>query len=96
MHYLDKLIKYAYDKNFNISLITNGVLLNKKFIEKNKNYIRMIGISVDSLLEETNIITGRHSEKNIALNKSEYIEKCKYIKDANIKLKINTLVTKKL
>lgn len=96
MHYLDKLIKYAYDKNFNISLITNGVLLNKKFIEKNKNYIRMIGISVDSLLEETNIITGRHSEKNIALNKSEYIEKCKYIKDAYIKLKINTLVTKKL
>lgn len=43
VHYLDKLIKYAYDKNFNISLITNGVLLNKKFIEKIKTiYVRLV------------------------------------------------------
>lgn len=89
---IQDIIDYIYAKKLDISIITNGYYLSEDFIDKNKNKISMIGISVDSLNDNTNIVIGR-CQNGITLSKDKLISLCKLIKDNNIKLKINTCVT---
>ena len=90
---IDNIIRYIKSKDIEVSIITNGYFLNDTFIEKHKNNISMIGISVDSLDDNTNIKIGRVC-KDIVLSKEQIIEKCKQIKSNGIKLKINTCLLK--
>ena len=90
---IQKIIDYIYSKDMDVSIITNGMLLTKEFIENNKNKLSMIGISVDSLKETTNRIIGRcFNEKT--LTKEELINVCKHIKNNGINLKINICISK--
>lgn len=91
--FINELIDYCFDKKIKVSIVTNGSLLTKEFIERNKKKLCMIGISIDSLNEETNEKIGRCC-KNKILNKEKLIQICKLIKDCGIKLKINTVVSK--
>ncbi|MDE6967145.1 MAG: viperin family antiviral radical SAM protein, partial [Clostridia bacterium] len=91
--FINELIDYCFNKKIKVSIVTNGSLLTKEFIESNKKKLCMIGISIDSLNEETNKKIGRCC-KNKILNKEQLIEICKIIKDCGIKLKINTVVSK--
>lgn len=90
---IDRLIEYIASKKIKISIITNGYYLNDSFIRKNKNHIETIGISVDSLDYDTNIMIGRCFNNNV-LSEEKIIYLSKRIKDAGIKLKINTCVSK--
>lgn len=90
---IDRIIEYIYSKNIKISIITNGYYLDERFIQKHKEKIEMIGISVDSLNHETNIKIGRCFKTN-TISKEQLIYISKLIKDANIKLKINTCISK--
>lgn len=91
--YLQDVIDYAFKKNIDVSLVTNGSLLTKEFIIDNKDKLTSIGISVDSLNEDTNIKIGR-CQKNKVLNNDSIIELCECIKSNGIKLKINHCVSK--
>ncbi len=91
--FINELIDYCFNKKIKVSIVTNGSLLTKEFIERNKNKLYMIGISIDSLNEETNEKTGRCC-KNKNLNIVQLIEICKLIKDCGIKLKVNTVISK--
>lgn len=91
--YLQEIIDYIYSLNIKVSLVTNGSLLTKEFIEKNKTKLETIGISVDSLNENTNMRIGRCS-KGKTLNEGELVKICKTIKENGIKLKINLCVSK--
>ena len=79
-----------------LSLITNGSILTKKFIDDHIKSFSMIGISIDSFDYESNVKIGRSTNKKVILDIADLIEKiayCKYInKDLNIK--INTVVNK--
>lgn len=90
---INEIIDYIYSKNIKVSIITNGYYLTKEFISKNKTKISCIGISVDSLDYDTNLKIGR-CEKNNTIDSNALIELCKYIKESNIRLKINTCLSK--
>ena len=90
---IDDIIYYIKSKDIEVSIITNGYFLDDTFIEKHKNNISMIGISMDSLDDNTNKKIGR-VYKNKVLSETEIIEKCKKIKNKGMKLKINTCLLK--
>ena len=91
---IDKIIDYIYSKGIKVSLITNGFYLNKEFIDRHKNQLYCIGISVDSLNAETNRLIGRCQINEECLETNHLTDICQYIKDSDIKLKINTCVSK--
>lgn len=49
-----KIVKYASDLGMEIKLLTNGILLTRKFIESLSQYISSVQISIDGFSEETN------------------------------------------
>ncbi|MDR2410889.1 MAG: viperin family antiviral radical SAM protein [Bacteroidales bacterium] len=82
-----ELIDYISLKNIQCSIITNGSLLNRKFIDSVVGKLYMIGISIDGTTEKTNDKLGRITIKNI-------INICEYIKEKGIILKINVCVSR--
>ena len=91
---IDQIIDYIYQKGLKVSLITNGYYLTKEFINRHKKQLCTIGISVDSLNDDTNKIIGRCQLNGKNLEQEKLILMCKYIKSKGIKLKINTCVSK--
>jgi radical S-adenosyl methionine domain-containing protein 2 len=90
---LDRLIQYIASKNIEASIITNGLLLNKKRVHSFSGMVSMIGMSIDSLNDTTLREMGRCTSKNEVLGQERCIALCKSIKANGIKLKINTLVS---
>jgi len=95
---LPKLIKFSKDLGVFTSLISNGTRLTKKFLEQTYKDIDLIGLSIDSAIEEINYQLGRcltrnnekikpYSHINLIKNRVELIKKY------NVPLKINTVVT---
>ena len=93
---LGELIKYANNLGMATSIVTNGYYFTEKegekFLKNYGQYIDWIGISLDSGVEDVELQLGRghgdHVEKvknAVKLIKQEY---------PNIKLKINTTITK--
>ncbi len=93
--YLLQLIKQAHNLGFKTSIVTNGFNLVHHFDECKElfNLLYGIGISVDSLNPETNRLIGRVCNKQV-IKREEYEKLCKYIRQRNIPLKINTVVSK--
>jgi radical S-adenosyl methionine domain-containing protein 2 len=97
---LDKNIEhkiiYAYKKNLKVSIITNGDLLTEKFILDNAKYLDILGLSIDSMNDETNIKIGRATLTLKLPKYNEIISLIKLAKKVNpkIKIKINTVVNR--
>lgn len=91
---IDELIEYIKSRGVNVSIVTNGILLNEYFIEKHSKNLETIGISMDSLSEDTLINLNCKTPKNEILTKERLFEIANIIKEFGIKLKINTVVTK--
>jgi radical S-adenosyl methionine domain-containing protein 2 len=91
-HYLEALCRYCKNElNLEkVSIVTNGTLVKEHFIQKNHNYIDMIGVSLDSFDEEINKKIGRGTGKNV-IQAFKIAEMCKKY---NIKFKLNTVVCK--
>ncbi|NLB64576.1 MAG: radical SAM protein [Fibrobacter sp.] len=92
----NKLVEYirtAKEMGLETSLITNGFLL-KKHIEV-ADSLDMLGISVDSLDESTNMKIGRNCGSKV-LSQGELFEVVKSVqqRNPNIKLKFNSVVNK--
>lgn len=85
--YIQELIDFIVEQGYQCSLITNGSRLTTSFIERNRSKLTMIGISVDSLDDETNRRIGRFPLP-------ELTKVCSAIKANGIKLKINICVGK--
>lgn len=89
---IQTIIDYIYSKGIDVSIITNGYYLTEEFIINNKDKLSMIGISVDSLNHNTNLKIGRVC-KGETISKKRLIDICNFIKNNEIKLKINTCIT---
>lgn len=87
--WIHEVIVYSKEIGLTTSIITNGSLLTDGVLQKLKGNLDWIGISIDSLNNETNMKIGR-TYKN-ELNYHELIDK---IKTYGFKLKINTVVNK--
>lgn len=84
---IQKIIDYINSKDIKVSIVTNGSLLTEEFIEKNKDVIETIGISVDSIVDDVNKSIGRINEK--VLTKTEILNLCNLVNKYDIRLKIN-------
>ncbi len=84
---INYIIEKAFNLGFNVSIISNGSLINKEFLDDNSKYLSTIGISIDSLNNETNNKIGRLINKN-------YKDVLKLINQYDINLKINTVINK--
>ena len=91
---IDELIEYIKSKGIDVSIITNGILLNEYFIEKHSKNLETIGLSMDSMCENTLINLNCKTIKNEIFTKEKLFSIAKKIKDFGIKLKINTVVSK--
>ena len=93
--YLPLLVKEAKALGFVVSIITNGyeLIYNEDHYKSLYKSLDIIGLSVDSLNHFTNCTIGRciHN-KSIPLK--DYQNLCNTIKENNITLKINTVVSK--
>jgi radical S-adenosyl methionine domain-containing protein 2 len=87
VHHLQDVIDHVVSKGLKCSIITNGSLLNRDFINNNMNKLSMIGISIDSIDDAMNRMIGRRSIKDL-------FDLCDAIKQANIILKINICVSR--
>lgn len=92
--WLDELIYYIYNKGIDVSIITNASFLTKDKIDNYKDKLSMIGVSIDSLDEETNKKIGRCTRKGKTINYDYLVEVMNYAKSNGIILKVNTVVSK--
>lgn len=87
--WLTEVITYSKNIGFTTSIITNGSFLNQHKLEQWSEILDWIGISIDSLNNDTNIKIGR-THRNII----DYYDLIRIIKSYNYKIKINTVVNK--
>lgn len=71
-----------------VSIISNGVLIKKDWLEKNGKYIDVLGVSCDSFDENTNIKIGRGTGENVPM----LFKISSWCRDLKIKFKLNTVV----
>lgn len=88
-----QIIKAAQAYGFSLSAITNGSLLDDELVALIARHFAVIGFSVDSLNESTNLKIGRKSSKK-AMQSDEVLANIQAIKALNpaIGIKINTVV----
>jgi len=91
---IDEVIEYINSKNIQVSLITNGHLLSEERISRFKGRVSMIGLSIDAFQPELLRKMGRCTKSNEILSLDRCIALCKSIQENNIKLKINTVVSR--
>ncbi|MFI3211357.1 MAG: viperin family antiviral radical SAM protein [Peptostreptococcaceae bacterium] len=90
---LQELIDYIHSKNIDISIITNGYLLSSNFLEKNKDKIETIGISIDSFDEDMLRKLDCTYKGNI-FDFDKFKALAIKTKELGMNLKINTVVSK--
>ena len=87
--WIDQVIGHSKSIGLTTSIITNGSFLSDEFLNTNKGQLDWIGLSIDSLNDETNTKIGRISKHN-----PNYYELVSRIKMHGFKLKINTVVNR--
>ena len=91
--HLDELIDYASSLGIRVSIVTNGSLLTPDRIRAWQGKVSCIGISIDSLDDTTNVTIGRCC-RNKGIDLSRWISLAKTIRECDIDLKINTVVSR--
>ena len=93
---LQPLVEEACSLGFECTIITNGFYLvhNADSLSWLFNKVSSIGISIDSLAQETNRKIGRCTSSEKTLLRGDYEKLCREIKEKGIRLKINTVVSK--
>ena len=90
---LDELIRYTYSLGISVSIVTNGSLLTPERIHSWNGLVSCIGISIDSLCENTNIQIGRCYRGSVK-TMEDWLAIATAIHECGIALKINTVVSK--
>jgi len=93
--WLPELIKTAKLAGMTTTIVTNGSKLNDTFLRQNKDYLDWIAISIDSLNQETNLISGRAISGKTPLTIEYYKSVSEKVKQYGYGLKINTVVNSK-
>ena len=93
--WLPDLVIYAKSLGLKTSIVTNGtvILKDKDYLRKFKGNLDIVGLSIDSIIDETNLESGRAFKGKYAIAEEEYILIAERIKSENIQLKINTVVS---
>lgn len=87
--HLDEAIEYSKQIGLVTSIITNGSLITEEWLDKMVGTLDWVGVSIDSLDDNTNRSIGRVYKGHM-----NYVKLCNLIKSKGFKLKINTVVNK--
>lgn len=93
-NWLPELIATAKKAGMTTMVVSNGSQLTDKFLESNRNILDWIAISIDSLIDETNLKTGRAIMGNKPLHLEDYKLLAYKVKKFGYGLKINTVVNR--
>lgn len=88
--YLFELMKIAHENNIKNNIITNGRNLTHNIIDEIEEFTDYITLSLDALDDDVNNNLGRGIDHG-----KHIIELLDYIQHKNIKVKLNSIVTKK-
>ena len=88
--YLGELIDYSKDLALITGVVSNGARITQQFVNQYGNNIDWIGLSLDSGDEDVQKYLGRGNGNYVQTT----INKSKMIKNAGIKLKINSVITR--
>lgn len=91
--WLPDLVKYAKALGLTTNIVTNGFVLTKNYLDLFEDSLDWVTLSIDSLSEEKLFLIGRTVNGRI-ITLNEYIERAFLIKEKNIRLKINTVISK--
>lgn len=92
-NWLPELVILAKSLKMTTAIVTNGSMLNQKYIDLFQNSLDWVTLSIDTLTDEEASIVGR-TVNRIPINLDYYKYLCLLIKKNNIKLKINTVVSR--
>ena len=88
-HLVD-FIDFSKSSGLTVSIVTNASLLNERTLAELRGVVDWIGASVDSARESTELELGRGHGNHVELSRRA----CEAIRKAEIRLKVNTVVTK--
>jgi radical S-adenosyl methionine domain-containing protein 2 len=93
--WLPELVIYAKEIGFKTSIVTNGSMIFKdeSYIKRFEGKLDIVGLSIDSINDATNLKSGRATAGKMVLTSTDYKEISKRVKSENIYLKINTVVS---
>lgn len=89
----DELVFATRDFGLRVSMVSNGYSLLKKGISEAIRAVELVGVSIDSLTDITNVSIGR-AVKGRTISESEWLELFALLREAKVELKINTTLTK--
>jgi radical S-adenosyl methionine domain-containing protein 2 len=85
-----EFVRFAKELDFVVSVVSNGYYLTRDIILDLKPFVDWIGLSIDSADEEVEVVLGRGKGGHV----KRVLELSEMVREARIKLKINTTVTK--
>lgn len=91
--WLSNLIIRAKKHGMVTSIVTNGSRITRQWLDGLDGSLDWIGLSIDSIDPEKLIRLGRARAGKIPMSEDQYINKVELIKEYEIRLKINTVVT---
>lgn len=92
--WLDELIRTAKLLGMTTMIVTNGSRITAEFLERNKNFLDWIALSIDSSKPLTNIQLGRAISGKQDIGLDDYMSMIQQIKKYGYGLKINTVVNR--
>lgn len=90
--WISDLVLEAKRGGMTTMIVTNGTRLTEDFLQQNQGILDWIILSIDSIADETNIISGRAIAGKKAIDKQSYKSLIDLIKKYGYQLKINTVV----
>jgi len=90
---LGYLVNYAKEHGMMTGVITNGSFLTANWIELFGHHLDWLGVSIDSLDKETNILAGRALADGSVQDIDRLTQLIKEAKSKGIRIKINTVVS---
>lgn len=92
--WLPELMALSTSLGMTTMLVTNGSRLSDDFLKQNQGNLQWIALSVDSVIDEINLQTGRAICGKKVIDLNEYKEIVARIKRYGYRLKINTVVNR--
>jgi len=92
--WLPDLVRTAKAAGMTTMLVTNGTRLPKAdWVFHPDRPLDWVALSIDSASEDTHVALGRAERGNKTISKARYIRLARRIRNAGIRLKVNTVVT---
>mmetsp|Transcript_23236 Transcript_23236/g.65240 ORF Transcript_23236/g.65240 Transcript_23236/m.65240 type:complete len:625 (+) Transcript_23236:81-1955(+) len=89
--YLAAVCKFAKEElHVAVTLISNGSLIKRTWLQRYGQYVDVLGLSVDSFVERTNQLIGRGTGKHLP----HIARVAAWAQEEGIRLKVNTVVNK--